>query len=267
MATVSVIIVNYNNEKFLRKCIESVLNQTKIPDEIIISDDCSTDNSLNIIHEYEKSYSNVFLIKNEINIGVTRNRDKAIRAATSTYITTLDSDDYYFPKKIEKEFNILANNPNVIAFSDVVDIDVEGEIILNRKTKFIEGNNCLKRLDAYFVGKKEIRTRDIMYAKSAYLAVGGFDFSYQIYEDLELYLRLEKVVSHWIHSGEIGTAYRQIPTGLSKTKSKIFEFKLKLYLLIKSYSLSRNKVAYFYIFIKFLIKKTIIFSINKLFKK
>jgi len=89
----SIIVPMYNVEKYLSKCIESILNQHYKDMEIIIIDDKSTDNSLSIAEKYEK-YKNIKIISKERNSGLSESRNIGIREARGKYIIFLDSDDY-----------------------------------------------------------------------------------------------------------------------------------------------------------------------------
>ena len=93
MAKVSVIIPVYNAEKYLKRCLDSIVNQTFKDIEILCINDGSTDNSLNILNEYAKNDSRIRII-NQDNQGVSITRNNGIKAATSKYISFVDSDDY-----------------------------------------------------------------------------------------------------------------------------------------------------------------------------
>lgn len=95
---VSVIVPIYNTEKFLKKCIESILNQALQEIEIILINDGSTDNSHTICFEYAKKYSEKIKYINNKNIGCSATRNLGIELAQGEYIAFVDSDDY-----IEKE--------------------------------------------------------------------------------------------------------------------------------------------------------------------
>lgn len=91
---ISVIISVYNTEKYLEKCLDSVLNQTYQNLELILVDDCSSDNSLKIMEKYAKKDKRIVILKNEKNIGLAASRNKALDRATGDYIGFIDSDDY-----------------------------------------------------------------------------------------------------------------------------------------------------------------------------
>ena len=91
---VTIIIPVYNAEKTLVRCLDSVLNQTINNIEIITINDCSKDESLNILRKYEKKYKNLIVINNEVNLGPAASRNKGLDIAKGKYIGFVDSDDY-----------------------------------------------------------------------------------------------------------------------------------------------------------------------------
>ena len=104
MPLFSVIIPVFNAEKYLSKCIKSVINQKNNKTEIILIDDCSTDDSLKICNSFKKN-SLVNIIRHKKNLGVSISRNDGILAAKGKYVLFLDSDDWLYPgslKKIEK---------------------------------------------------------------------------------------------------------------------------------------------------------------------
>ena len=113
---ISVIIPLYNKEKFIKKTINSLTNQDYNNLEIIIVDDCSTDNSFEIVSNLIRNRSKIKLYKNSKNSGVSFSRNEGLSKATGEYILFLDADDYIidsnFFKIIEK--NIELSNPDFI---------------------------------------------------------------------------------------------------------------------------------------------------------
>ena len=91
---ISVIIAAHNTENYIKKCLDSVLNQTLKEIEIIIIDDASTDSTSNIIIEYESKYPNIIYKRLEKSCGPGTARNKAISIATGKYISFIDSDDW-----------------------------------------------------------------------------------------------------------------------------------------------------------------------------
>lgn len=99
MTTISCVITSYNNGKWLRQCVESVLAQSRQPEEIILADDCSTDGSRELIRSLADAHPTIKAVFRDANLGVAANRDLAIRAVSKDLVTTLDGDDFYYPPR------------------------------------------------------------------------------------------------------------------------------------------------------------------------
>ena len=98
---VSIVMPNYNCEKFVEETIKSVINQTYSNWELLFVDDCSTDNSVAIVEGFNDS--RIRILKNEKNSGAAVSRNYALREAKGDYIAFLDSDDIWLPEKLEKQ--------------------------------------------------------------------------------------------------------------------------------------------------------------------
>ncbi len=214
MLSIAVVIANRNNAHFLSQCLNSVISQALQPEEVVVVDDASTDNSHEILHEYARN-SRIKLIMNETPIGVASSRHKAIEQSVSEYITTLDADDFYqSPQKLAEEARVIMENPGRgrIAFSDVMRVGVRGEplFLVSSKKPIREGNLSffLRHLSGFI-------PRDYLVSRVDYFAAGGFNPALRFYEDWELKIRLSQRCT-WHYSGVIGTAYRDNPLGLSK---------------------------------------------------
>ena len=102
MKTIGVIIPNYNSGTYIRKCLDSLLEQEYKVNEIIVVDDCSTDDSTKIVKEYMKRNNNIILLENEKNMGVSYSRNRGIENTKSEYIMFCDSDDWYEKQATKK---------------------------------------------------------------------------------------------------------------------------------------------------------------------
>ncbi|MBP3635056.1 MAG: glycosyltransferase family 2 protein [Bacilli bacterium] len=101
MPNVSIIVPVYNCERFLNKCLDSIINQTYKDFEVILIDDLSKDNSLNIMLDYESKYDNITVIASKKNEGPGSSRNKGLDIAKGKYIMFIDSDDYIEPNTLE----------------------------------------------------------------------------------------------------------------------------------------------------------------------
>lgn len=129
---VSIITPVYNSEKFIRETIVSVLNQTYDNWEMILIDDCSTDNSESIIKEYTNKDNRFRYIKLKENSGVANARNIGIGEAKGRFIAFLDSDDVWYKNKLETQVNYMINNNISFCFSAYEVID-ENSKIINQK--------------------------------------------------------------------------------------------------------------------------------------
>lgn len=129
MPKVSIIIPVYNTEKHLRECLNSVVNQTLKDIEIIIINDCSTDNSKSIINEYLNNYfSMIKYIESGVHIGQGNARNIGISKATGDYIGFVDSDDFVDLNMYSDLYNAALNsNYPEIASGNIVRINEDGE--------------------------------------------------------------------------------------------------------------------------------------------
>ncbi len=130
MISYSILIPAYNAEKYLRRSLDSVLNQTYKDFEIILIDDGSTDSTPQICDEYAVKYSCVHVFHQE-NIGVGRTRDRLIDHAEGKYIFWLDADDYYDAVLLEKAVRAFEINSADIVVWGHVTISNEGAIKVN----------------------------------------------------------------------------------------------------------------------------------------
>jgi glycosyltransferase involved in cell wall biosynthesis len=118
-------MTTYNGEKFLQEQLDSFLEQTKLPDELVVCDDGSTDASLHILEKFQNRAP--FLVKiycNVQNLGSTKNFEKAIRLCSGEVIFLSDQDDVWLPKKVERLTAVLEEHPEYsYIFSDVFIVD------------------------------------------------------------------------------------------------------------------------------------------------
>jgi len=121
---ISIALCTYNGEKYLEEQLRSLLNQTRRPDEIVISDDGSKDSTLSMIERMQAETSIPLRIyKHEANLGVFKNFPFAISACSGDIIFTCDQDDYWMPQKLEKHMAIHEQYPEtelVYSNADVV---------------------------------------------------------------------------------------------------------------------------------------------------
>lgn len=123
---VSIIMPSYNTGQYIAESIQSVRNQTYTNWELIIVDDCSTDNTDESVAPY-LSDRRICFIKNEKNSGAAVSRNRALREAEGRWIAFLDSDDLWTPEKLENQINFLEKHGYSFSYTNYEEIDVSGK--------------------------------------------------------------------------------------------------------------------------------------------
>ena len=116
---IDVLLATYNGEKYVKEQIDSILNQTYKDIRIIISDDCSKDNTRKMLEENIKKDKRIILYFQEENLGIVKNIEFLLSKVESPYYMLADQDDYWLPEKIEKSLDILKNKNADLVFGDL----------------------------------------------------------------------------------------------------------------------------------------------------
>ncbi len=213
---IAVIIPNRNKGPYLRQCLDSVLAQTPNPVEIVVVDDNSKDDSRPLLEAYSAKQL-ITLICLDRNMGVSYCRHRAIESTRCEYITTLDSDDFYFTStKREREWQCIVAAPNekTIAFSDVAVVDAAGTLQFLRSARRPIREGDLSAWMRHFGFGTGFIPRDFLFERRHYFEAGGFDQALSLSEDWDLKVRLADLCSFQL-AHHIGSAYRQTGTGLA----------------------------------------------------
>ena len=179
---ISVVIPSYNRKDFLKRSIDSAINQTKKPLEIIVVDDGSTDGTETMI---KSDYDFVKFIKQK-NKGVSAARNIGIKVSIGEWICFLDSDDEWKKDKLEKQINAMKSNPGYKFFHSN-EIWIKNGIRINQKKKHKKygGDIFDKCLDMC-----RISPSSVMIDKTVFDEVGNFNENLVVCEDYELWLRI-----------------------------------------------------------------------------
>lgn len=198
---VSIITPVYNCEELIRETIESVLSQTYKDWEMLLVDDCSTDNSAEIINEYVKKDKRIKYIKLKENSGAAIARNKALELSKGRFIAYLDSDDLWKKEKLEKQVKFMISNKYAFTCTDYEKIMENGESLkkIVKIPKKVNYNLFLKNtiiqtvgvmVDTYITGKEVLVMPNIRRRQDAatwcQLLKNGFD-CYEVPENLSYY--------------------------------------------------------------------------------
>lgn len=228
---ISIITPVYNCERLLPKTIESVINQTYQNWEMILVDDCSSDNSAQIINEFSEKDKRVKYIKLEKNSGVAEARNMALRVSKGRFIAYLDADDLWYPEKLEKQANFMLNNNYVFTNTDYEVIDEcgcpKGKVVHMRKKTDYHGflqHNLLQTL-GIMVDVKVV-SKELCYMNKEYER-----------EDAATWLKILKAGYPCYGLNEVLGQYRRVEGSRSSNKKKAICGMWDLYRKIEKLSL------------------------------
>jgi glycosyltransferase involved in cell wall biosynthesis len=184
--SVATVIPVRNRAKFIERALNSVASQTYQPAEIIVVDDASTDGTPDIVISLAKEIPKIHLVTLQENVGAAEARNLGVREARSDLIAFLDSDDIWYPQKIEKQILEFRYDKSVVAvFSG-------SRVIYNDRSFSYIPSPDVTLADLYFSNKCST-TSSALITKKALLEVGGFDRTLTSSEDWDLFIRLAEI--------------------------------------------------------------------------
>ena len=128
---VTIIMPAYNVSKYIEEAITSVIEQTFIEWELIVIDDCSKDNTFQIAQELAKKDSRIKVLKNDINMGVAKTRNRGLDIFKGKYVALLDSDDYWAPQFLEKMLARAEETKTDITYCSYEMVGEDGQKVCN----------------------------------------------------------------------------------------------------------------------------------------
>ena len=238
---VSFIIPIYNSQSYIKRCLDSLLNQD-VNCEIIIVNDCSTDNTDLICREYVKKYNNIIYINLDKNKGVSFARNTGLSHATGEFIIFVDSDDYI--DSISPLCNVLTQKLDLIIFGRKYIRDqkvsectlpymgsiTKEKLIKNNLKIFLNVNSSIWVTNKVYKNKI-IQDNNIKFDV-------GVDFSEDLYFNLKYFQHINKI---YYSNNYISYYDRDIPNSLSRIHeknniSKVMENRKKVYCFLQSFS-------------------------------
>lgn len=188
MEKVTLIVPVYNVEKYLKRCIDSLLKQTYVDIEIICVNDCSPDNSQKILDRYERA-GKIKVIVNSENLGLGKSRERALKEAAGSYVMFIDSDDYIAADYVEKYMSVMKSGKYDIVIGGYTR-DVDG----NKKANYVKQGDwsvlsytiaCAKMYKKSFLMENDIGFIDIRCGEDIFFSMELFVHSpkYRVMED------------------------------------------------------------------------------------
>ncbi|MFH1413960.1 MAG: glycosyltransferase [Candidatus Omnitrophota bacterium] len=206
---VSVIIPTYNSGRYIEEAVASVLNQTYTNYELLIVDDGSTDNTVELLKKYKGRFRYYY----QRNQGIVAARNLALENSTGEFVAFLDADDLWLPEKLGVQMRVMREQPNLaFVYSCVYTIDESGKTIRywdNKDEKIMDFNRLYD--------KNFICCSSVLLRRSCLERSGRFDPRVKMSQDWDLWLRLAKnfnfkfinqfLAKYRIHPSNISTRY------------------------------------------------------------
>lgn len=250
---VSIICLCYNHEKYLLETLESVVNQTYQNIEVIIADDCSSDNSVALIEKWIKKYPETKFVKNKTNIGNTKTFNSVFQHAKGEYIVDLATDDILFPNTIEFQvacFEESKNSKLGIVYGNLERIDDEN----NNTDYFFNVDENLKTIKPQQTGdiykellsiENNVCSVSSMVKREVYETLNCYDTTLY-YEDLDFWIRAARQYE-FDYIDEILVKKRVLSSSLSNNRLKKFNSKTRKFnqstyiIILKALKLNQTK--------------------------
>lgn len=212
---VSILIANYNNGKYFKDCYQSIINQTYKNWEVIIVDDCSTDNSLEIIRKTIGNDQRFKLYEEKENKGVGVVKPKLVTLSSGDIFCYVDPDDAILPFALEKHVDVLKKHPNVgLTYGNVYKCDENLKPINKFKATMQVPNG-----ERYFFNFPIQIVSLVCIRKSIHQRIENVKPEYKIAEDQDLYLKMyEKGKVKFV--GQTDYLYRAHSGGISQNENK-----------------------------------------------
>jgi glycosyltransferase involved in cell wall biosynthesis len=217
---VSMVVLSYNQSQFVVETLESVKAQTYKPTQLIIVDDCSSDDSVVTIERWSQANAmDHTFIRHQKNLGICKSLNDALAAATGKYVSMVASDDLWLPDKIALQLELMESQPEHVGvvYSDAFQMDEQGRLLPD---KFIAAHRNLPEmpqgqilnvlLDGNFIPAMSTLVR-----RSCYDEVGLYDESLP-WEDWDMWLRIARRYS-FVYSPTPSAKYRRHQRSLSRS--------------------------------------------------
>lgn len=230
---VSVIMPTYNCARYIGQSIDSVIAQTVSDWEICIVDDCSTDNTAQVLKPYLEQYPSIYYIRLEKNSGPQAARTEAIRHANGRYIAFFDSDDLWSPEKLERQIAFMERSGAVFSCTAYEQIDEAGE---TRGVSLFPPEKCDYRKMLRL--SNPIGNTTVMYDQDA---LGKYEVpNIKKRNDFALWLKILKDTQYCFGMQEILAQYRVRSNSVSSNKLAQAQYHWQLYYEIEKLGAFRS---------------------------
>ena len=243
---VSIITASFNSEKYISKTIESIINQSYTNWELLITDDYSTDNTIEIIESYKKKDSRIQIFNLEKNSGAAVARNNSINNSKGKYVAFLDSDDLWERNKLHEQVSFMKDNNIHFSFTAYMIIDDNGNSTGKTVDSSQKGSFSYKDMLAK---KATLGCSTVMLVKKTFEGLLSLPLL-RTGQDYAFWLKLLKNTNQEAHILPIAlTLYRINPNSISRNKFKKAKRQWAIYR--NNENLNLVKSSYYFCFYSF----------------
>lgn len=220
---ITVLLPTYNNSPYITAAVRSMLGQTFTDFELLIIDDCSTDDTVAKIKNFRDE--RIVLFENSRNKGLAETLNFGLKAARYGIVARMDGDDISLPDRLEKQYNFLKSNDSVQVLSSYYAVFAENTILYT-----VDTNTNHEDIKMRLALHSEIMHPAVMYRRNIILERGGYRNVF--IEDYELWLRIkDNVIFHNIPETLLLKRYREssISTDTARKNESVYEYTKKYY--------------------------------------
>lgn len=237
---ISIITPTFNSASTILQTYNSILEQTHHNWEWLVTDDCSSDNTISIMNAICEKDSRVKLFKNAVNSGAAVTRNNSLANASGDYISFIDSDDLWFTSKLERQLNFMFANNLDFTFTAYDLVDAHGNPL--GKVVDLQGDNFSVDYSDMLKKKATLGCSTVMFKRAAFS-----DFFMPLIrtgQDYALWLKLLKSGKKAYLLNEILTRYRILPNSISRNKIKKSQRQWSIYRKIEKLSLVHSAYCF-----------------------
>lgn len=205
---VSIVLPVYNGAENLRESIESVLKQTYKKFELIVVNDCSTDDTELVVKEYQKKDSRIRLLNNEVNLKLPNSLNRGFESALGEYWTWTSDDNIFLENAIERMVEVLENNHTDMVYTDYQKIDAEGNILEENCAEELKWICCTNPIGACFLYTREIAQKVGGYNPDMFLAE-DYDYWIRIFRTGKIFFLKESLYQYRVHAGSLSSTRKE----------------------------------------------------------
>ena len=236
----SILVAHYNNYEYFKECYKSIIGQTFQNFEVIIVDDCSTDDSLEKIRNLVSKDHRFEIYTNEENKGVGYTKKRCIELANGDICGFLDPDDALLPNALQLSIDTHRKYENIVATYSKFYLCDENL----KKTKLFPKTKKIKNRQKFFFNINLEVAHFFTFKKDAYLQTEGMTSQYRIAEDQDLYLKLYEIGDFYFINEPL-LLYRLHGKGLSHDKQKTEE-RNKIWHKVLLNAINRRNISYIF---------------------